>query len=195
MGPAPVGLVVAGVACALLWVRTELRHPKPLVDLSVLRNRVVRYINTPTVGLGWGRFAGLLESVATAAAALPEDYAPLARLLLRAEGIASSYVEGVCAPVVEVVLAEHDPSGQRSPAAWVAANLQASTAAVRHASGAELLTLGELCCWHTALMAGSPTLAEHVGHVPDRAGLDRRDEPVGCSPGERTGRRARHISG
>ena len=109
-------------------------------------------------------------SVATGAAALPEDYAPLARLLLRAEGIASSYVEGVSAPVVEVVLAEHDPSGQRSPAAWVAANLQATTDAVTHASGAEPLTVGDLCSWHSALMAGSPTPAEHVGHVRTEQG-------------------------
>lgn len=104
-------------------------------------------------------------SVATGAAALPEDYAPLARLLLRAEGIASSYVEGVSATVVEVVLAEHDPSGERSPAAWVAANLRATTDAVTHASGTMPLTVSDLCSWHTALMAGSPTPAEHVGQV------------------------------
>ncbi|MHB2022160.1 MAG: hypothetical protein ACYCO3_02330 [Mycobacteriales bacterium] len=66
---------------------------------------------------------------------------------------------------VEVVLAEHDPSGPRSPAAWVAANLQASTDAVTHASRTKPLTVGDLCCWHSALMAGSPTPAEHVGHV------------------------------
>ena len=51
-------------------------------------------------------------SVATGAAALPGDYALLARLLLRAEGIASSYVEGVSAPVLDVVLAEQDRSCQ-----------------------------------------------------------------------------------
>ena len=109
-------------------------------------------------------------SVATGAAALPEDYAPLARLLLRAEGIASSYVEGVSAPVVDVVLAEHDPSGQHSAAAWVAANLQATTDAVAHASGTALLTVQELCDWHTALMAGSPAPAEQVGCVRTEQG-------------------------
>jgi Fic family protein len=109
-------------------------------------------------------------SVATGAAALPEDYAPLARLLLRAEGIASSYVEGVSAPVVDVVLAEHDPSGRHSPAAWVAANLQATTDAVTHASQAAPLTVSDLCAWHTALMAGSPTPAEHVGHIRTEQG-------------------------
>jgi len=109
-------------------------------------------------------------SVAAGAAALPEDYAPLARLLLRAEGIASSYVEGVSAPVVEVVLAEHAPSGPHSPAAWVAANLQATSDAVIHASGADPLTVHDLCSWHTALMAGSPTPAEHVGHLRTQQG-------------------------
>lgn len=109
-------------------------------------------------------------SVATGAAALPEDYAPLARLLLRAEGIASSYVEGVSAPVLDVVLAEHDRSGQHSPAAWEAANLQATTDAVTHASGTDPLTVGDLFAWHTALMTGSPTPAEHVGHVRTEQG-------------------------
>lgn len=109
-------------------------------------------------------------SVETGAAALPEDYAPLARLLLRAEGIASSYVEGVAAPVVDVVLAEHDPGGRHSPAAWVAANLQATTDAIAHASGNELLTLADLCSWHRALMAGSPTPAEHVGRIRTEQG-------------------------
>ncbi len=109
-------------------------------------------------------------SVATGATALPEDYAPLARLLLRAEGIASSYVEGVAAPVVDVVLAEQDPSGQRSSAAWVAANLQATTDAVIHASQNEPLTVLDLCAWHSALMAGSPTPAGHVGNVRTEQG-------------------------
>lgn len=109
-------------------------------------------------------------SVAAGAAALPEDYAPLARLLLRAEGIASSYVEGVSAPVVDVVLAEHEQTGQHSPAAWVAANLQATTDAVTHASGTRKLTLRELFSWHAALMAGSPTPAEQVGRLRTEQG-------------------------
>jgi Fic family protein len=117
-------------------------------------------------------------SVATGAAALPEDYAPLARLMLRAEGIASSFVEGVSAPVVDVVLAEHDPGGQHSPAGWVAANLQATTDAVTHASGTAPLTVRDLCAWHTALMTGSPTPAEHVGHVRTEQGWIGGTSPV-----------------
>ena len=37
---------------------------------------------------------------------MPEDYAALARLLLRAEGVASSFIEGVSAPILDIVLAE-----------------------------------------------------------------------------------------
>jgi Fic family protein len=109
-------------------------------------------------------------SVAHGAEALPDDYAPLARLLLRAEGIASSYIEGVAAPVVEVVLAEHDSTGALTPAAWVAANLAATGQAVAHAVGTDRLSVDELCRWHAGLMAGSPTPARHVGRVRDEQG-------------------------
>ena len=36
---------------------------------------------------------------------MPDDYAALARLLLRAEGVASSFIEGVTAPVIDIVIA------------------------------------------------------------------------------------------
>jgi len=48
------------------------------------------------------------------AESMPEDFAALARLLLRAEGVASSFIEGVTAPVVDIVLAEADESGTPS---------------------------------------------------------------------------------
>jgi len=57
--------------------------------------------------------------VSQGAEALGADYVPLARLLLRAEGIASSYIEGVTAPVVDVVVAEHNDGSAHTPAAWV----------------------------------------------------------------------------
>ncbi|MGH8981351.1 MAG: Fic family protein [Acidimicrobiales bacterium] len=109
-------------------------------------------------------------SVSQGAEALGEDYAPLARLLLRAEGIASSYIEGVTAPVVDVVLAEHGDGGAQTPAAWVAANLAAADEAIAHASGTHPLGVGELCRWHGALMAGSPTPAHYVGRVREEQG-------------------------
>lgn len=93
---------------------------------------------------------------------MPQDFAALGRLLLRAEGVASSFIEGVTAPVVDIVLAEADESGARSAAAWVAANLAAVTEAIEGAQAGPL-TVESLCRWHRTLMTGSPTPAQHVG--------------------------------
>ena len=93
---------------------------------------------------------------------MPEDFAALARLLLRAEGVASSFIEGVTAPVVDIVLAEADESGAPSAAGWVAANLAAVTEAIEGAHAGPL-TIESLCRWHRTLMTGSPTPAQHVG--------------------------------
>jgi Fic family protein len=117
-------------------------------------------------------------SVAHAAEALPDDYAPLARLLLRAEGIASSHIEGVTAAVVDVVLAEHDSTGGHGPAAWVAGNLAAAQQAVAHAARDVPLTVEELCRWHATLMAGSPMPARHVGCVRDEQGWIGGPSPI-----------------
>ena len=65
--------------------------------------------------------AATVARTATAAADLghaaaelsTHDYEPLARMLLRAEGVASSFIEGVRAPLVDVVLAE-----QGQPLIW-----------------------------------------------------------------------------
>lgn len=96
------------------------------------------------------------------AESMPDDFTALARLLLRAEGVASSFIEGVTATVVDIVLAEGDESGSPSAAAWVAANLAAVTEAIEGAH-AGLLTTEGLCGWHRTLMTGSPTPAQHVG--------------------------------
>ena len=96
------------------------------------------------------------------AESMPEDFAALARLLLRAEGVASSFIEGVTAPVVDIVLAEADDSGAPSAAAWVAANLAAVTEAIEGAQAGPL-TVESLCAWHRTLMTGSPTPAQHAG--------------------------------
>lgn len=93
---------------------------------------------------------------------MPEDFAALARLLLRAEGVASSFIEGVTAPVLDIVLAEADERGAPSAAAWVAANLAAVTEAIEGALAGPL-TIEDLCRWHRTLMTGSPTPAQHVG--------------------------------
>lgn len=100
---------------------------------------------------------------------MPDDLGPLARLLLRAEGLASSYIEGVTAPVVEVVLAEAHRTGEHTPARWVAANLAATTDAVDCAHDTPL-SIGLLCRWHRTLMTGSPTPERYVGALRDEQG-------------------------
>src|SRR4051794_34111214 len=61
--------------------------------------------------------------------ALPARWEPLARLLLRAEGLASSAIEGLAAPLAEVAAAELDPV-DGEPSAWVADNLTVVTMAL-----------------------------------------------------------------
>ncbi|MDQ3574841.1 MAG: Fic family protein [Actinomycetota bacterium] len=110
------------------------------------------------------RTARAQAAVEHGAETMPEDYSALGRLLLRAEGVASSFIEGVTAPVVDIVLAETDDHAGPSAAAWVTANLGAVTEAMEEAH-AGALAIESLCRWHRTLMTGSPTPARHVGVV------------------------------
>jgi len=108
-------------------------------------------------------------AVEVAAESLPEDHVPLARLLLRAEGLASSFVEGIAAPVLDVVLAESaGDATDGGPAPWVAANLRAVDEALADVAGP--LSVARLCGWHRTLMAGSPLPARHVGVLRSEQG-------------------------
>ena len=100
---------------------------------------------------------------------MPHDFTALARLLLRAEGVASSFIEGVTAPVVDIVLAETAGNGAPSTAAWVAANLAAVSEAVEQAHAGPV-GVETLCHWHRTLMTGSPTPVEHVGVLRSEQG-------------------------
>jgi Fic family protein len=115
------------------------------------------------------RAARAQVAVERGAESMPEDYAALARLLLRAEGVASSFIEGVTAPVLDIVLAESDDRAGPSAAAWVAANLAAVAEALGEAHDGTL-TVETLCRWHRTLMTGSPTPSRHVGVVRDEQG-------------------------
>lgn len=117
------------------------------------------------------RVAVAATEVAYAAEALDADYEPLARLLLRSEGVASSYIEGVSAPVIDVVLAEEQLGRRKSgAAAWVAHNLAAVTEAVVSASGDAGLSIETLCHWHRTLMTGSPTPERYIGVIRNEQG-------------------------
>lgn len=114
--------------------------------------------------------ATAVADLAHGAESLPGDYAPLARLLLRAEGVASSFIEGVRASVVDVVLAEAAPAGGPTPAAWVAANLAAVSDAAEHAAGTACVTQELVLSWHKTLMSGSPIPARYIGALRTEQG-------------------------
>jgi Fic family protein len=117
------------------------------------------------------RSAAAATEVAHAAEALDREYEPLARLLLRSEGVASSYIEGVTAPVVDIVLAEEQLGRRGSAAAvWVASNLAAVTEAVANAEGGAALSIETLCAWHRTLMTGSPTPERYIGLIRNEQG-------------------------
>lgn len=81
----------------------------------------------------------------------------IARLLLRAEGLASSAIEGLRATAADVAFAEATEEDQ-SIAAWVADNLAVVAQAL---STPAPLTLEVLLDWHTRLMEHSPSIADH----------------------------------
>jgi Fic family protein len=96
--------------------------------------------------------------------ALPREWEALARLLLRAEGVASSFIEGVRAPLAQVAAAEIDPA-TGDAAAWVADNLAAVRAAVAEAHDGPL-TVDALHRWHRVLMQGAHHLPLHLVGAP-----------------------------
>lgn len=89
---------------------------------------------------------------------LPREWEALARLLLRAEGMASSFVEGVQARPADVAAAELDPTLDET-STWVAQNLAAARQALDEAYLGPL-TRDALDRWHTILMKGA-------SHLPD----------------------------
>lgn len=110
------------------------------------------------------------EQAAAAARAvgtrIPTGFEPLARLLLRAEGLASSNVEGVSAPITDVAIAEE--TGGAGTAGHVADNLGVVSDALEHAATTAPLTIDDLHRWHRQLMA--------AGSLPDRLVGTWRDD-------------------
>jgi Fic family protein len=157
-------------------------HEVPIVWRG---RRALAFVPTPLAQRDLALTPATVAHTATAAAELGHaaaglrghEYEPLARLLLRAEGVASSYIEGVRAPVVEIVLAEHDPSGGLDAAGWVAANLAAVSDAVA-SSATELMSGDLLRRWHRTLMTGSPTPQRYVGEFRTEQGWIGGHDPT-----------------
>ena len=168
--------MVAGVDVPIVWNgrRASAFVPARLADRDLA-------LDVPTAT----RTGEAVAEVLRAAEALELDYEPLARLLLRSEGVASSYIEGITAPVLDVVLAE---DGRAHPAAdaaaWVAAALAAMVAAVDEASHGRRRARRR----HPLPLAPTPddrkpdAGALRRSH-PRRAGLDRGHQPVRRPPG------------
>jgi Fic family protein len=89
---------------------------------------------------------------------LPTSWEPLARLLLRSEGVASSAIEQIRAPLEEVAASE-TTTLMTGPSAWVADNLAVVSAALDSARR-HPLAVENLLEWHRRLM-------EHATHHSD----------------------------
>ena len=100
-----------------------------------------------------------VAALRVADARLPVGWEPLARLLLRHEGVASSGIEGLREPIESVLVAEQTGAG--GTAGWVADNLAMIDGALRTA--AEPLSVATLHGWHERLMRHGTLPAGMVG--------------------------------
>ena len=151
----------AGHEVEILWRGRRVHAFVP----DALRSRDLE-LDAPTAT----RVGAAAAAIVHAAEALGPDIEVLARLLLRSEGVASSYVEGVTAPIVDVVLAEEHFVDKSDSAAWVASNLAAIDEALASATKESPLSVSTVCSWHRILMTGSPTPARHVGVMREEQG-------------------------
>ena len=143
-----------GTTVATTWQgrRVDAFLPAPLPRALELPEHVVRATE---------RAAASLQRVDDR---LAHRFEPLARLLLRAEGVASSYIEGVRAPAELVAVAEADAGAVDATSAWVADNLAVVDASLVHARSSARLTTEDLHGWHARLMAHGALPDDLVGH-------------------------------
>jgi Fic family protein len=127
--------------------------------------RLRAWVPAPLAGqlfdLGSARAVRLTERAAAAievAGSRPARFEPVAMLLLRSEGVASSFIEGIRTPLVDVAAAEVG-SILSDSASYVADNLATVVEALQ--SSGEALTHEHLWSWHRVLMT-------------ERGGLPRR---------------------
>ncbi len=142
----------AGATVAITWQgrRVDAFVPGPVPRTVELPERVVRATE---------RAAASLQRVDDRMA---HRFEPLARLLLRTEGVASSHIEGV-RPAELVAVAQLDAGAVDATSAWVADNLAVVDASLEHARSDAPLTVGDLHRWHARLMAHGTLPDELVG--------------------------------
>jgi len=111
------------------------------------------------VGIGTARRTEQAIAAVRASGDASHRFEPLALLLLRAEGVASSYIEGLRAPLADVAAAEVGDTSNAT-AAWVADNLRA----VRHAldGAGHNLAIEDIHEWHRRLMGPTGRLPEEM---------------------------------
>jgi Fic family protein len=111
------------------------------------------------VGIRTARRTEQAIAAVLASGAASDRFEPLAMLLLRAEGIASSDIEGLHTPLADVAAAEVGET-TNSTAAWVADNLAAVRNALNFAR--RNLTLEDIHEWHGRLMGPTGRLPEDM---------------------------------
>jgi Fic family protein len=89
----------------------------------------------------------------------PARFGPIATLLLRSEGVASSYIEGIRAPLAEVAAAEVGVA-MSDASAYVADNLGTVVGAL--AAPGRDLRVADLHAWHRRLMESGGSLPGHL---------------------------------
>ena len=94
---------------------------------------------------------------------LPVAWEPVARLLLRAEGMASSQIEGLQVPAQRLLEAQLDPAATDATARWVLGNIEAVEQAVHDSD--RPLSAKRLLAWHRRLMRHSGLPAGYVGRL------------------------------
>lgn len=112
-----------------------------------------------TVGTRTARHTEQAIAAVRAGGSIPPRFEPPAMLLLRAEGVASSFIEGLRTPLVDVAAAEIGDT-TNATASWVADNLTAVRSAL--ASAGNELTLDDIHEWHRRLMGPTRRLPDEM---------------------------------
>jgi EmrB/QacA subfamily drug resistance transporter len=55
-----IGLLVASAVITVIWIRFEMRHPEPLVNMRMMRRRAVWTTNTTALLVGFGMFGSFI---------------------------------------------------------------------------------------------------------------------------------------